>query len=81
MAGQKKKEPLVITVSGDRPIHEVAADLKKAGFDVEQVLDAIGSITGSADPGTVESLRQVPGVADVSADYPVDIGPPGAPVS
>ena len=42
MAGTKKKQ-VVITVSGDRSIHEVAAELKE-GLDVKQVLDAIGSI-------------------------------------
>jgi hypothetical protein len=81
MAGPQKKQPMVITVSGDRSIHDVAADLRKAGFIVKQVLDAIGSITGSAEPDIVEQLRNIPGVADVSADFPVDIGPPGAPVS
>jgi len=81
MATPKKKQPLIVTISGDRPIDQVAADLKKAGFKVKQVLDTIGSITGSAYPGTVRRLQQVPGVADVSADHPVDIGPPDTPVS
>ena len=76
MAG-KKKQAMVITMSGERPIHEVARDLKAAGFEVGQVLDAIGSVTGSADPKLVKQLRAVHGVADVSGDHPVDIGPPG----
>jgi hypothetical protein len=80
MAGTKKKQ-IVITVSGDRSIHEVAADLKKEGLDLDQVLDAVGSITGSAAPESFGRLRKVRGVADVSLDHPVDIGPPGAPVS
>jgi hypothetical protein len=81
MAGTKKKQQVVVTLSGERPIHDVAADLKKTGLDVDQVLDAIGCITGSAAPDAFERLRQVPGVADVSKDTPVDIGPPDSPVS
>ena len=75
------KQRLVITVSGDRPIHEVAADLRAAGLQVDQVLGAIGSVTGSTHPKNVKRLRRVRGVADVSSDHPVDIGPPGSPVS
>src|SRR5207245_5013919 len=72
------KKPVVITVSGDRAIHDVANDLRAAGLHVDQVLEAIGSVTGSADPKHVERLRKVKGVADVSPDHPIDIGPPGA---
>ncbi len=80
MADQKKK-PMVVTLSGERAIHDVAKDLKAAGFDVNQVLDTIGIITGSAHPQSKAKLKAVRGVADVSDDHPVDIGPPGSPVS
>ena len=80
MAG-KKKQPLVITMSGERPIDEVVNDLRAAGLEVDQVLETVGSVTGSAHPATTERLRSIPGVADVSPDHPVDIGPPGAPIS
>jgi hypothetical protein len=36
----------------------------------------IGIITGSATDSVAEAVRAVPGVADVSQDEPVDIGPP-----
>jgi hypothetical protein len=72
---------MVITVSGDRPIREVADDLKAAGFDVNEVLDTIGVVTGSAHPDTKKSLRSLRGVADVSDHHAVDIGPPDAPIS
>jgi hypothetical protein len=78
---KKAKQPVVVTLTGDRPIHEVAADLKAAGLTVDQVLKDIGSVTGSADPGAIERLRKVPGVADVSDDHGVDIGPPDASIS
>ncbi len=75
------KQPLVITMSGNRPIHDVANDLKAAGLDVDQVLEFTGTVTGSAHPQAAERLRGVAGVADVSQDFGVDIGPPGAPIS
>lgn len=75
---QEKKESLVITTSGNRSVHEVARDLKDAGFEVEQVLDSINVVTGKGDP---DKLRSVQDVVDVSGDNPIDIGPPGAPVS
>ena len=73
---------MVVTLSGDRPVHEVASDLRAAGLEVEHVLDAIGSVTGSSPSRNMKRLRAVRGVADVSAEHPpFDIGPPGAPVS
>ena len=80
MADEAKKN-LIVTVSGDRPIHEVAKDLRAAGLDVDQILEFTGTVTGSAQSQAADKLRSVPGVADVSADHSVDIGPPGAPVS
>jgi hypothetical protein len=78
---RKKKKSMIVTISGDRSIHEVARDLKKAGFTVGQVLEFTGTVTGSAHSKDVKRLRGIRGVADVSEDHPVDIGPPGAPVS
>ena len=73
-----KKQPMVITISGDRSIHEVASDLKAAGFDVEQVLESVNVVTGSGHANAKERLRSISGVVDVSDDHPVDIGPPGS---
>ncbi len=71
----------VVTTSGDRPLNEVKSRLTKAGFSVDQVLDEIGSITGTVNDEDIEKLRSIPGVADVSPNQPVDIGPPDAPVT
>jgi hypothetical protein len=78
---EQAKQPLVVTVSGDRPIREVAKDLAKAGLEVDQILESIGVVTGRANPSAVARLRRVSGVADVSSDNPVDIGPPDSEVS
>ena len=66
----------VITMSGGRPISDVANDVAAAGFVIDQILAAIGSITGSATDSVAEAVRAIPGVVDVSRDLPVDIGPP-----
>ncbi len=71
----------VITISGDRPIHDIAKDLAAAGLTKGQVLEDIGCITGSADESVAPALGKIPGVVDVTPDVPVDIGPPGAKIS
>ena len=81
MAQKAKKENIVVTVSGDRPIRQVAKDLKAAGMNVDQVLEFTGTVTGSASSETHQKLRSVSGVSDVSHDQAVDIGPPGADIS
>ena len=78
---KQESQSVVITVSGDRRIHEVARDLKASGLESAQVLDAIGVVTGSAAPKSISKLKKVRGVQDVSEDHPVDIGPPGSPIS
>ena len=78
MAEEKK---WVVTTSGEKPLSDVTEKLTEAGFAVDQVLDAIGSITGSAGEDVAERLRSIPGVSDVSPESPIDIGPPDAPVT
>ena len=73
-----KTKGWVVTTSGERPLADVAKELKKSGFKVEQVLDEIGAITGAAGDDVAAKLRKVKGVSDVSANTPVDIGPPGS---
>ena len=69
----------VVTPSGGQPLPDVARRLKKAGFKVDGVLEAIGCITGTASEEVAERLRALPGVADVSPAPPsVDVGPPNS---
>ena len=75
------RRAVVVTLSGGRNVHEVARDLKAAGLEIDSILAEIGVVTGSAGAGQLRALREVRGVADVSPDHPVDIGPPGNPVS
>ena len=78
MAEQKR---WVVTPSGDRSLSDVRKDLVESGFSVDQVLGAIGLITGIADDDVADKVRELPGVADISPEIPTDVGRPDAPVS
>ena len=71
----------IITTSGDRPIAEVASEIGRRGFSVGQVLEEVGAITGSCSEDVAKQLRSIRGVADVSRDHAIDLGPPDAPVT
>ena len=70
-----EKRGWIVTISHERPIAEIAADLTAAGFSVEHVLAEIGSITGAAGEETVPNLLSIRGVASVSPDRAIHIGP------
>ena len=76
-----KNKKWIVTAAGDRPLRDVAKKLTENGFVVGQVLDEIGCITGTADDDKIERIRAIPGVADVSPDAAIDMGPPDAPVT
>jgi hypothetical protein len=71
----------VVTTSGDRAIEDIEKRLAESGFAVDEVFGEIGSIIGSASDDVVERVRGLPGIADVSPQAPIDIGPPDAPVT
>ena len=79
MSGTKK---WVVTTSGDRSLKDVKKKLADEGFTIDQVLDEIGCIRGTASEDVAERLRAVPGIADVSPEPPtINIGPPDASIS
>lgn len=79
MAADKRQgKNWIITTSAERSLKDIAKDLEKAGFSVGNVNDEIQSITGTAGDESVERLRKVSGVVDVSPDHPISIGPPGS---
>ena len=76
----KSKKKWIVTISDKKSLSDVKKKLTESGFSVDQVLDEIGVITGTSGDENVERLRKVAGVADVSPDEQVDIGPPDAPI-
>jgi hypothetical protein len=71
----------VVTLSGRRSLAAVRKDLEAAGFSIDEVMEAIGVVTGNCDERTASKLRKIDGVDDVSPDQRIDIGPPGGPDS
>jgi hypothetical protein len=71
----------IVTTSGDRPLPDIQKDMKNTGFAVDQVFDEIGCISGACDDNVAAKVRKIRGVADVSPEGQVDIGPPNAPVT
>ncbi|MDP3748326.1 MAG: hypothetical protein Q8Q88_14905 [Phenylobacterium sp.] len=69
----------VVTAAPERSLPEIAKTLSDQGFSIDQQLDDIGVLMGSADEALAERIRGLPGVADVSPDEDVDIGPPDSP--
>lgn len=53
----------------------LVADLRQAGLQVDEVLDALGTVTGSIDRESVESLLAVPGVAHVEWQRDIHLPP------
>lgn len=76
----KGKKKWIVTTSGKKKLSYVKRKLSESGFSVDQVLDEIGVITGTCSDDDVDRLRKVAGVADVSPDEQIDIGPPDAPI-
>ena len=70
---------LVVTVKPDSDLNAVAAQLAQAGLRVHDKLEAIGSVTCSAQDADLGRLRSVPGVLDVTESVPIQLGPPGTP--
>ena len=70
----------IVTTTCKGSLDDVKKKLTKSGFTVDRVLDEIGVITGTSKDDDVERFRSVDGVADVSPDEDVDIGPPDSPI-
>jgi len=82
MTADSPNEPMVVIAKGDRAMHEITRDLHAAGFQVGDVLEAIGQVTGHAPANLKARLKKIRGVKDVTGTHQdFDIGPPGAPVS
>ena len=65
----------IVTTDGVRPIAQVAAELRRLGFRIDNVLTEIGSITAKAPAAAARAARRVDGVLDVTPDAPIDLDP------
>jgi hypothetical protein len=62
-----------------RSVDDVLADLRDAGFEIDQALGDLGIVTGRAAPEAIERMRGLPGVV-VELGSDVQLPPPDAPV-
>ncbi|MEY2516813.1 MAG: hypothetical protein QOJ89_4171 [bacterium] len=61
-------------------IEDVAERLRAAGMHVEQVLPAIGVITGTVPAAQLTALAEVEGVASIEEQTKFELPPPDAEV-
>ena len=69
-------EQITVTVAADVDAEVVAEQLRAAGMTVEQVLAAIGVITGTVAAEQRAALADVPGVLAVESEQTLRIPPP-----
>lgn len=67
----------IVTLDGNESPTQVAKRLRAEGFVVEQVLDAVGVITGQASAETVAALRSLPGLQSIEPDQMIQLPNPG----
>ena len=73
-----------VTVTVDRQhesaIGDVVGALRAAGMQVDQVLDAVGVVTGTIDDEAEPSLHAVEGVESVDRALRFQLPPPDSPI-
>lgn len=60
-----RKEIVVTCAMADGSVERVEAELRKLGFDIDEVLTFTGNITGKWEK-SLNTLREIPEVVDVS---------------
>jgi cation transporter-like permease len=71
-------ERITVTVAADADAEVVAEQLRAAGVTVEQVLLAIGVITGTVAAEQRAALADVPGVLAIEPEQTFRLPPPDA---
>lgn len=73
---------VTVTVADDHVAQTgaVAEQLRAAGMNVEQVLDAVGMITGRVPAEQRATIRALPGVAAVEEETTFQLAPPDSEV-
>jgi hypothetical protein len=71
-------DKVVISIADDslERLPAVVAELTAAGLVVDDVLEALGMVTGVVDASAIRELAAVPGVAEVELRRAVGIMPP-----
>lgn len=69
---------VVVSVADERldELANVVAELRRAGLRVDEVLDAVGMVTGTIDEDAIRTLDSVPGVVEVERQRAYQVPPP-----
>jgi hypothetical protein len=73
---QTPQQRWIVTVDPQENPETVAERLRAQGFEVEQILAEVGSITGFVPKHKVPELRPVPGVVAIEPDVEIQLPPP-----
>jgi hypothetical protein len=75
-------ERIIVTIAGDQVagIDAVVQRLREAGMQVDQVLGALGIVTGSAPASNRPQIEAVPGVVSVEPEGSFRLPPPDSEV-
>lgn len=68
----------IVTLAANESPAQMAERLRARGFVVDQVLEAVGVITGQAGASTVEHLKALPGLQSIEPDQPIQLPDHGA---
>lgn len=82
MASPDERTEVVVSVEDEHleRLSAVAEELRSAGMAVGEVMDELGIVSGSIEPGKMEDLSAVTGVASIERSREVGIPPPDSPV-
>ncbi len=77
---KKKPVGVVVSVADDHlgELTEVVEGLRRAGLRVDDVLDAVGMITGTVADTDLDALESVPGVIEVERNQAFQLPSPDA---
>ena len=64
----------IITVKEGTNIQELTKKITLEGFKVDQVMDQIGCITGSADLKIIQKIRPFDEIVDISQNSSISLG-------
>jgi len=73
MANEKR---WIVTLADGAALADARRRLAETGFDVDQVLEEIGVVTGRGDDEVAAKLRKIEAVEDVSPEGEIGIAPP-----
>ena len=72
------KQDVTITLSDDglQDMDALAGRMRKAGFEIDQILGSVGIVSGRGKPSALAAIRKLKGVAAVEAAGEVTIPAP-----